>query len=259
MLAAILAEQLVPAVIARNWLRQNPPGSVPGSVASAGTAQGPDALTVTAESFARTAPLDSDELRDALQQMYADSYVAGLKDADETSAPTPDSISGVVSSVDWDSWEPGHPAAADQLAGTGFDDLLRHANVRIKEIDDTSREQIGRALERGVRNGDSSTTIAAAIDEVRQDPARSRLIARTEVNRAMTQASIASYRQSGLSKFNLLTSPGACPICVAIADSNPHSLSDIVSQPPIHPACRCAASPVTEQEQTPTDESYSQG
>ena len=175
--------------------------------------------------------------------MYADSYTAGLKDASDSGTQTSVPIKSVVRAVDWDTWKPGHPAAADQLAGTGFDDLLRQAHVRIKEIDDTTRQHIALALEHGVRNGDNSKTIAAAIDQVRQNPARSMMIARTEVNRAMTQASIASYRASGLSEFNLLPSPGACPVCLDLAASNPHSLNDIASQPPVHPNCRCAASP----------------
>jgi SPP1 gp7 family putative phage head morphogenesis protein len=212
-------------------------------VASAGALSGPDALTVTAESFARTVPLDSDELTHTIQQLYADSYTAGLKDADDSSVPIPDSISSVVRASDWDTWTPGHPAAADQLAGTGFDDLLRQAHVRVKDIDETTRQHIALALEHGVRNGDNSKTIADAIDQVRHNPARSMTIARTEVNRAMTQASIASYKASGLSEFDLLPSPGACPICLALAESNPHSLNDIASQPPVHPNCRCAASP----------------
>lgn len=250
--AAQIAQQLQSQVdasqVAQEWLGANPPTvSAPGTP----VAPGADPLAVTAASFAASLQIDPEPLVGVFRGLYLDSYIAGGKDAlDQLAhAGTPaadDALAHVVLGVNWDTWQPGHPHAAHLLANTGLDRLLQQARVTIKEIDDTTRARIATALERGVRAGDTVESIAAEIDKVRDNPSRSHLIAVTETNRAMTRASIDSYRAAGLGQFNLLNSPGACPVCVAIKDANPHPLDDLDAQPPVHPRCRCAAQPVVE-------------
>jgi SPP1 gp7 family putative phage head morphogenesis protein len=67
-------------------------------------------------------------------------------------------------------------------------------------------------------------------------------VAVTETARAMTQASLDAYQANGVDQWNWILSDGACPVCEAQRDDNPHELND--TAPPIHPNCRCAVSPI---------------
>jgi SPP1 gp7 family putative phage head morphogenesis protein len=133
-----------------------------------------------------------------------------------------------------------HQLYTESYGDGGESWTLQQVNTQLPEIEHTTRDRIAEALEQGVRNGDSSTAIAAAIDKVKHDPARARLIAVTEINRAMNAAAISGYQDAGVQEFNVVTSVGACPVCVAVEASNPHPINDALSIPPIHPACRCS-------------------
>ena len=77
--------------------------------------------------------------------------------------------------------------------------------------------------------------------------ARSELIARTEIARAINSAAIQCYRDHGVQYKHLLLSPGACDICKDAADDGdipldaPFSAGGVIGA--VHPACRCAPSP----------------
>lgn len=261
-LAADLEAQIDGQQIADGFVATSPPhisGTTPTADAGQAAAAGGDALTAAARSYAQSIHLDQTKLTATLKGLYRDAWLAGAKDgadqlsvlpapagAEPAAVPETDSLAQAVIGTDWDHWNPGHPMAADRIADGGLDRMLQQAGVTIAGINDTTRDRIADALEAGVRNGDTVERIAAEIDKVRNNPARSRLIAVTEVNRAMTQASIDSYRSAGLAAFNLLTSPGACPVCESIAADNPHPLDDLDAQPPVHPRCRCAAQPVVD-------------
>ena len=77
--------------------------------------------------------------------------------------------------------------------------------------------------------------------------ARSELIARTEIARAINSAAIQCYRDHGVQYKHLLLSPGACDICKDAADDGdipldaPFSAGGVIGA--VHPACRCAPGP----------------
>src|SRR6185312_16054570 len=77
--------------------------------------------------------------------------------------------------------------------------------------------------------------------------ARSELIARTEVARAINSAAIQCYRDHGVSHKHLLLSPGACDLCKDAADDEdvpldaPFSAGGVLGL--VHPACRCCPGP----------------
>src|SRR5581483_7061977 len=77
--------------------------------------------------------------------------------------------------------------------------------------------------------------------------ARSELIARTEVARAVNSAAIQCYRDHGVQYKHLLLSPGACDICKDAADDGdipldaPFSAGGVTGT--AHPACRCCPAP----------------
>lgn len=204
-----------------------------------------------AQTFAQNIEINAQPLEHELSQLYIDAWLVGTKDGitqlEQAGVhPVATPVTSYVYGVDWDMWTPGHPVAAAKLEGTGLQDMLDQIGLRIKGIDDTTRDEIAKILQDGVAKGKSVSDIAREIDVVRKNPYRSHLIAVTEVNRAMTQASLDSYQRDGIEMFNLLTEATACAICHGIAADNPHPISDVADAPPIHPQCRCASSPVVE-------------
>jgi len=204
-----------------------------------------------ADQFVATLSINTTGAAEVVSDAIHDAYAAGAKDGvdqlSETGRDLPDggTLARVAQATDWSSWSPGHVKAADiVLNNPGLDQLLKGAQVTIKDTTDKMRAEIAQALAESLMGGENLKDRTDRISKIINDPQRAELIARTEVNRAMTQASIASYGEAQLTEFNLLTSPGACPVCDAIAADNPHPLTDLASQPPIHPRCRCAAQPV---------------
>lgn len=198
---------------------------------------------------------DTADLLDAIRAIYGDGIVTGAGTAAEaTGTPVLASLKDLLPDSDpadidwakfWDDWTPGSPAAAALLDDGGFETLLDQAGITVKSIADTMLSQVGTALADGVRSGDSVTTIAKSITGMLSDPSRAQLIANTEVNRAVSTASIQTYTAAGLAQWELLTSPEACDECADIEDNNPHDLGDTDDMPPVHPSCRCAVSPVS--------------
>ena len=85
--------------------------------------------------------------------------------------------------------------------------------------------------------------------------ARSELIARTEVARAINSAAIQCYRDYGVSHKHLLLSPNACDLCKDAADDgdipldSPFSAGGVTGT--VHPACRCCPAPSSVSIQPP--------
>jgi 8-oxo-dGTP pyrophosphatase MutT (NUDIX family) len=77
--------------------------------------------------------------------------------------------------------------------------------------------------------------------------ARSELIARTEVGRAINSAAIQCYRDHGVTHKHLLTAPGACDMCMDAADDGVIPLDAPFSSGGIlglsHPGDRCCPAP----------------
>jgi len=196
----------------------------------------------------RSISAEEAELAALIRELWADAYLAGVKEGrthlEQHGVAPHVGFGAAAAGVDWDAWEPGHPRAAALLAGSGFEEMLAASGVVIQGIDHTTMERIARVLEAGLRAGTGVEKLAQEIDAIVENPSRAQMIAATEVCRAMTRAAVTQYSQHGIAEFNLLTSAGACPQCVAIAAANPHPVTDLADTPPIHPNCRCAAAPV---------------
>lgn len=128
--------------------------------------------------------------------------------------------------------------------------MLDQAEITVKGITDTNLDRIGQALANGIARGDSVDTIAQAIGDMvgGETNQRAEMIARTEVSRAMAQATVDTYTQNGIEEVDLLVMD-PCPECELIAEDNPHPLAD-APKVPIHPNCRCALGPVIHAEAT---------
>lgn len=206
------------------------------------------AVGLYAQALASQIELNDGEFDHVVAEMYADAYLAGAKDALEQMphgvAPEDLPVARAVAAVDWSAWTPGQTSPADLLHDGGFERLLQQSGVTLRGIDHTTRKRIGEVIERGVRAGETSHTIAAELSGILADPKRALLVATTEVNRAFSMASAEVYRRGGVRMFNLLTAVDPCPRCAEIAANNPHPMTDVADMSPIHPRCRCAISPV---------------
>lgn len=195
--------------------------------------------------------LSTSELEQAVRNIIADGYMAGVAAGVEQIGPGAVSVSGAigeaVAATDWSVWIPGSPGAAAQAADGALADLLAKSDVTIKGITDSVLEQVGNALADGLSSGASSfdtADVLAGLDE--SLAGRAEMIAHTEGARAMTAASFEVYGLNGVTEWDLVTSAGACPICLQVEAANPHPQSDMSSAPPVHPRCRCSSSPVVE-------------
>ena len=213
-----------------------------------------DALIIAAQ--AQTLDLlptpNTAPLRAVLERLWADSWATGRHGAElqvaKASVRKDKGGSGTSPTVDvitnWSSWEPGNISAAILASDGGFAAALDRADITLEGITSTGIDRMGTILSEGLLNGDSPDAIARGLMEVLDDPDRAELISATESARFQTEATFASYTDMSVTRWDWLTTDGACPTCVDIEARNPHDMGE--QGPPAHPRCRCAASPVVD-------------
>jgi SPP1 gp7 family putative phage head morphogenesis protein len=193
---------------------------------------------------------DPSALQDALTALYGDSYLQGTHDAAHAAGgAVVASLTDVSLQPDaayWDKWAPGYGEAAAQAADGGLKELLDQADITIQGMTDTSVERIGNAIADGLEAGDSYQTTAKTVRDVVEDPERADTIANTEYNRAMTTASVETYKDAGVDEVEWMAEADACEECEANAAASPYPL-DGGEEPPQHPNCRCALAPVVSE------------
>lgn len=193
--------------------------------------------------------LDPDVLGSAVNQTIAEGYALGQLSASDAL--------GVDIGIDWNTWQAGDAAAALLLdPPNGLQSLLDQSGATIKGIDETTMARLGSALAVAVQNGDNAHDTARAVDSVLSDPARAMTIAITETARAVSIASVDRYRENGIEQVEWLTAD-PCDDCQENEDAGPIALGDEFpsgdTEPPAHPNCRCAISPVINVDSTPAD------
>lgn len=182
---------------------------------------------------------DTGSLREALLQTWADAYAYGGLNAVPGGA-VPSAVGSGVQS--WDEWQAGNKGAADLLADGGWKTMLDNADLTVQSIADTSVNRVGSLLAQGAAAGLGVDEIANNIKGYLDNPDRAGMIASTELARATELASMDAYKANGVTQWDWILSPSACPICEDLAANNPHSMSE--SPPPAHPGCRCASAPL---------------
>jgi hypothetical protein len=240
-LAAALAELFDPERIAGYLITH------PGSAAKAVSPDDLEAIT----GWLRHHTPRTARLLKAVKDLAGDSFVAGTKtgsdDLTGAGVNVPEAVAEVALIIEWGEWTPGVPEVAAKLAadgGAGWAQLLDRAEITIQGVTDAVMQRLAYAIAEAVDRGDSVQTLARTLGTILDDPAKALQVATTEINRAITDATLDTYRQAGVDGWNLLTAAGACPECLAIEAANPHPMSDQVDAPPVHPSCRCAVSPV---------------
>jgi hypothetical protein len=173
------------------------------------------------------------QLDAVVQQAWADAYKVGMMAAQVQMGQIP---------VGWDTWKPGM-TDANKITADGWKTALDQAQIRLKGITDTTLDKVAARIADGVNAGDPSDSIGRAISDVLGDPARAELISHTETARMLTDAAMGQYNALGVTQWDLVTSAGVCDQCRDIEFANPHPVSDTSDTPPVHPRCRCAASP----------------
>lgn len=185
---------------------------------------------------------DPAPLTDVFRKVYADAYASGIhvaaQSAGRSIATQAGGVAQYASSIDWTKWKPGDPEAALQVANGGLTDLLNAAGQTIDGIYGTTETRLGNIIGDGLAAGDSTSSIAAAMSDLINNPDRAQMIADTETNRAQTAAQAEQLDALGFSQFEWMAYDGACEECQGQEDSNPHDIGD--EMPPGHPSCRCS-------------------
>lgn len=178
--------------------------------------------------------MDASALDGVIRSAWADAYNVGTMAAQVQVGNIP---------TGWDDWKPGFANPEQITGGGGWQAALDNAGIRLAGITDTTMDRLTAAIEKGVVAGDSVDGLARDLNAILNDPNRAELIAHTETARLVTNAAMDQYKAMGITQWDLIVSAGVCPVCSDIAMNNPHSVGDGDSKPPIHPRCRCAASP----------------
>lgn len=231
--------------LARRWLTANPVRKAAGDDGEENTSPADDGLAAAREwlDHQGTRSALTDALRAVLNDVWTEGYVLG----DRSAAAM---VTGQA--ADWGGWTPGDPDAANLVLGHdgiggGLQRLLSDAGVQIKSIGGGRFEDLAQSLALSLENGDSVDTLARDLRDILDDASRARLVAVTEIARAVSVASLDSYRANGVPGKEWLIASGACAICQDNADAGVIPLDASFpsgdDSPPGHPTCRCAPAP----------------
>lgn len=133
------------------------------------------------------------------------------------------------------------PIHADELG------LLYTRNfTELEGINEAMDQVISRHLADGLAQGQGPREIARLlakdVDNIGIN--RARTLARTEISRAQSVASLNRYTDYGVKKVELLVGPGPCLSGECDAMRGEYEIKDAQGIIPIHPNCKCAWSPV---------------
>jgi SPP1 gp7 family putative phage head morphogenesis protein len=218
-----------------------------GGLIAKATAEEMDAVAQAVRAQLADVQLDSASLEQTIRQIIADGYLAGghagMLQVGAHAVTLNGATGAAVVNTDWGAWEPGDVAAALKDADGGLKVLLDNASITIKGVQQSTLDSIGNKISDGLLNGDSSDAIARKIREEVGSKTRADMIAHTETTRAVTSATLDTYRVNDIAEWDLLTADDVSDECADVAAANPHPLSDTDDAPPIHPFCRCSAAP----------------
>jgi len=135
-----------------------------------------------------------------------------------------------------------------------IDDLEELAFGTVAGISESTHSMLADVLAQGAAQGNGVDTIARDVTNTLRSEwpdltsGRARLIANTEINRAMSRATRDTYSRNGIERQEWITSGDGrvCPVCEANEAQGSVS-ADFASgdpYPPAHPDCRCALIPV---------------
>lgn len=148
-------------------------------------------------------------------------------------------------------WKDGAKAASLAIGGSiSFPDqmvadrIARFQAKWLQEVTDTRMRAIAAILAKGGTAAELETAIKAVL----VDQGAARLIAVTEVTRAMNAAALEVYRAASVNKVRWVTrSANPCPTCLANEAAGTRYLGEPFpsgsTAPPEHPNCECVLIP----------------
>ena len=199
---------------------------------------------------------DSSKLSEALDKVYGvggalgyDASLQAYAKAKLSKAISAEDIANAIN-IDWSSWKPGNRAAAIIAAPRGgFARLLNKKTSTLQGLDTTTLRQVGTALSAGLAVGATDEDIASKLFDVIGSADRALTIATTEMNSAMSVASMDNYQSLGVEQVEWL-GLDACEICQPNIDQGAipwgQEFDSGDTEPPGHSNCRCSILPVIE-------------
>jgi hypothetical protein len=209
---------------------------------------------------------DSAKLSEALDKVYGvggalgfDASLQAYAKAKLSKAVDPADISNAIN-INWATWKPGSKAAS-MIANPkgGFARLYLRKTTTLDGLNETSLNRVGTALSAGLALGMTDEEIASKIFDVVGSAERALTIATTEMNSAMSLASMDNYQSLGVEMVEWLGLE-ACEICQPNIDQGAIPLGQEFdsgdTEPPGHSNCRCSILPVIEglDDNAPVDE-----
>ena len=183
----------------------------------------------------------------SLTPIYADGWVLGttaggvMINRSLNKAVTPANV-GVVN---WDTWTPGNQAAATLVKPAGgLQRLLDTRGLTIDGVSNTKLDRIGTVLGNALELGITPKQVSVMVDQVINDPQQALVIAQTEMSRAVVQAELTQYQESGVEMVEWLVAD-PCEECQVNLDASPISIdADWPNgDAPVHPNCMCDIAP----------------
>jgi len=192
--------------------------------------------------------VDKKPLVTALKRLYADGWVTGDTAARYVLANETRNKVVNINVIDWETWKPGNHAASALLAPkSGLRDLLDKSNVVVDGISKTKLDRIGTVLSKALEQGATPKEVSILIDQIVDDPQQALVIAQTEMSRAVVQAELQQYRDSGVEMVEWLVAD-PCDECAENEEQSPISIDEqwINGDAPVHPNCMCDIAPYIE-------------
>lgn len=166
----------------------------------------------------------ADDIRDTLQTASEAGVASVLVDTDDAS---------LISTTNAGARDYAKDRAAE-LVGSGDQSIAETTRQTLRDIITASFED--------------ETDMDDLIDDIQDSgvfsPARARMIARTEVNRAELSGNLAAYEQMDVDQVDWVNGEEACDECQGYEDGGPYSLdeaNDLLDE--THPNCRCGIVP----------------
>jgi hypothetical protein len=209
--------------------------------------------------------VDNTELNKGLGIIYAIGWVFGRDVATSAyaharlnkAAPTDEQLNGLLN-IDWANWKPGNnPGALLAAPPGGLKNLLQRRGLDLQGLTNTLLNRIGTHLADALMSGASDTMLGKVLQTVVGDPERALTIANTSMASAMSVSTRETYQEFGLAKMRWLALE-PCSTCSGNGAMGPvtpgeavfkNVQGDNITEPPAHPNCRCALSPVIDLDQ----------
>lgn len=187
-----------------------------------------------------------DEAEERLLKAVQPHYLALMRVGHGAAADVLDGVEGVPG-IEWDQERPEVQRVLGKLA------------KRVTAITGTTRDEIRALVGKAAEEGEGPDVLARWVRQLGEIAAdadssharrRSEMIARTESATAATEGSILAYEESGVvAGMEWLASADGCPDCTALDGQRVKLGEDWDGvQPPAHPDCRCAITPVLTSE-----------